>query len=582
MKPTEYRKIPESLKKGGTEKVSILMPFLNEAEVIVQNALNAKAAMDDLGLNAEIVLIDDGSTDGSLGLLKAELSEKEGFVLCGNVRNFGKGFALKTGFEYSSGDFILFLDSDLELSPYHLPNFLRILFETKSDACIGSKMHEESNLEYPILRKIYSKGYYFLIRILFGLPVMDTQTGIKLFRREALEKTLPRLVVKKFAFDIELLMLFVKFGLKLSYAPIELNFSRENRGRIKIKTIINMFQDTLAIFYRDKILGFYTRPLGENVRYKYTAILFGDRMDEDEQHSLRHFLEIDSPGFSVLLCSTQKPAVSDKRIRWTSCGEKHYSKRLETVIKQGLPESDYFILSSLRSYPDARFLQHAGRVLSVDQIAAVGGYHRLKHPHTKFEHSAFLALSSFFLNVSLFYRYKSAGAREVSELDLDGMIVERSALQNLDFSHYSSIKLERLISNSIAENGQKMSYSPDFILYSAFPKSPKEFYRHLTDQALLRGKLSGGRKKKNYAKFSGLIFWIAVLFLAFLISSVFVAIYFSNLLFLVPLGAYYGVLLLSMLIFHGIKKGFISFFLISTGQIVYGAGFLKGLFSRRK
>jgi hypothetical protein len=114
-------------------------------------------------------------------------------------------------------------------------------------------------VEYPFLRKIYSLGYQILVRLLFGLKLRDTQAGLKIFRRPVLERVLPRLLVKRFAFDVELLAVANRLGFKRIYeAPIKIDPKRFTfTSTIRSKTVWEMLIDTLAVFYRLKILHYY-------------------------------------------------------------------------------------------------------------------------------------------------------------------------------------------------------------------------------------------------------------------------------------------------------------------------------------
>jgi hypothetical protein len=97
-----------------------------------------------------------------------------------------------------------------------------------------------------------------MIKNLFNLPVRDTQTGLKVFRRRVLDDVLPRLLVKKFAYDVELLAAAVRFGYKVSEVPVVLEFKRDLKwGRIRIEDVMSLFIDTLAVFYRLKIMRYY-------------------------------------------------------------------------------------------------------------------------------------------------------------------------------------------------------------------------------------------------------------------------------------------------------------------------------------
>jgi hypothetical protein len=130
--------------------------------------------------------------------------------------------------------------------------------ETNADVVIGSKRHPLSKINYPVKRKLYSALYFGLIRLLFGLPLRDTQTGIKIFRREVVEHVFPRLLSKRFAFDIEVLANAHRLGFRVVESPVTLTFTRAF-GRIGVRDVYYVVRDTLAIFYRMHILRYYDR-----------------------------------------------------------------------------------------------------------------------------------------------------------------------------------------------------------------------------------------------------------------------------------------------------------------------------------
>lgn len=129
-----------------------------------------------------------------------------------------------------------------------------------ADIIVGSKRHPVSKVQYPWPRKILSWGYQLLVRILFGLNIKDSQVGLKLYRREVLEDVLPRILVKEFAFDIEILAVAYHLRyVRIYEAPVELSFTgfssitSKNFWRIIFQTL----WDTLAVFYRLRILHYY-------------------------------------------------------------------------------------------------------------------------------------------------------------------------------------------------------------------------------------------------------------------------------------------------------------------------------------
>lgn len=263
--------IPPNYKQ---QKISILLPYYNEAPIIVQNTHEILHKMSSWGFNTEIIVSDDGSSDDGFGLLTKEFKNNSHVKLIRSPRNYGKGRALSTAYEESSGEFILFLDCDLELPIEHLPYFLLQMIQDNADVVIGSKEHPASDLKYPLIRKLFSKGYFVITKILFNLNVQDTQTGVKLFKRKALENTLPYLLVKRFAFDIELLALITHYSYKIISHPIVLQYTRDVQiGRMSLDTILHMFKDTIATFWRLKS-GFWNNLTHEKISLKYAVLTF--------------------------------------------------------------------------------------------------------------------------------------------------------------------------------------------------------------------------------------------------------------------------------------------------------------------
>jgi glycosyltransferase involved in cell wall biosynthesis len=251
--------------------LSILMPAYNEANSIADNVCETVETMHAMGVDFEIVVVDDGSMDGTHAAASVALRawpDHVRVVRC--TRNEGKGNALICGSAYSRGEYVAFLDADMDLHPEQLANFFAIMNESSADVVIGSKFHPQSNVDYPPLRRIYSFFYFLLVRTLFGLPVRDTQTGIKLFKRKVLDRVLPRILVKRFAFDLEVLANIHHFGYRIAEAPVTLNFQRVC-SRLRLPAVWNVFLDTLAIFYRMRILHYYDRPDRAPARTDFAA-----------------------------------------------------------------------------------------------------------------------------------------------------------------------------------------------------------------------------------------------------------------------------------------------------------------------
>lgn len=232
-------------------RISVLMPAYNEEEAILNSIRETAQVLANS--DYEIIVIDDGSHDRTYA--QASLGEAaDGRVKA--VRydiNQGKGQALRFGFGLATGDLIVFLDADLELHPWQIKTLLDAMQREDSDVVIGSKRHPQSKLMYPWHRRFVSFVYFALVKLLFGLPVRDTQTGLKLFKAKVLQETMPRLQVSRFAFDLELLALAHHLGYRIAEAPVVLTYQRHHLGRIGWRDMSTVWQDTLAIFWRMRV-----------------------------------------------------------------------------------------------------------------------------------------------------------------------------------------------------------------------------------------------------------------------------------------------------------------------------------------
>lgn len=233
-----------------------MVPAHNEGAHIYGNIREIQRVFDEIGCRYELIVIDDGSKDETYENAQKATKGFSNIIVKRMRQNRGKGRALKYGFHFAKGDLVAFLDADLDLHPEQIQNLFKIMNEEEVDVVIGSKRHPESKLKYPWHRKVISNVYFFLIKIMFGLPIKDTQTGIKLFKYEVLKKIFPKVLIKRYAFDLELLANAHHLGYEIAEAPITLNYQRF-MGRIGLKAIYHTGLDTLAIFYRMYILKYY-------------------------------------------------------------------------------------------------------------------------------------------------------------------------------------------------------------------------------------------------------------------------------------------------------------------------------------
>lgn len=250
--------------------ISVIVPAFKQASTIKKDLENIDKVLSK-GLtdyDYEIICVVDGQVDQTFNEAKKVKSTK--IKVVGYQHNKGKGYAVRFGMARSSGELISFLDAGMDISPAGIMMLMAHMKWYNADIIVGSKRHPVSRVNYPLLRHILSIGYHILIKLMFSLPLTDTQSGIKVFKRSVLEKVLPRLLVKNFAMDIEMLAVAKKLGFNRIYeAPIEVTFDKRTSAVSKkvVRTVLRMLVDTLAIFYRLRILSYYDD--GKERKWKY-------------------------------------------------------------------------------------------------------------------------------------------------------------------------------------------------------------------------------------------------------------------------------------------------------------------------
>ena len=245
--------------------LSVIIPTYNEEKTLETAVRSLRDFFNENGQDFELIIVDDGSRDKTCEVARS--LEGEVVRVFSYPKNWGKGYALKFGFEKSRGDRIVFFDSGLDFPPSQIADLLEILEKNDVGLVIGSKRHPESEVDYPWHRRLVSFGAQTLIKFLFGLGVTDTQVGLKVFRREVLERVMPLVLVKKYAFDVEVLALAHHYHFKIKEAPVRLRlaFSTAVGPRSLFETLF----DTLSIFYRLKVIHFY--DLSEEERQRLLA-----------------------------------------------------------------------------------------------------------------------------------------------------------------------------------------------------------------------------------------------------------------------------------------------------------------------
>jgi hypothetical protein len=243
--------------------LTVVVPVYNGGDEIVGNVEEIRRAVVD-GLpdeRVELIVVSDGSIDTTGERLLAARGEA-GIRVIHYDRNLGKGYAVKAGTLAARGDWVAFIDADLDLDPRSIPEYVRIADAQGLDFAIGSKRHPESIVHYPWSRKAASWCYQQLNRVLFRLDVRDTQVGLKVLSRRVVDDVVPLLLVKQFAFDLELLAVATALGHgRIGELPVRLEY-RFTGSALGSATVLRALWDTAAIFYRLRVLRTYQRKRG--------------------------------------------------------------------------------------------------------------------------------------------------------------------------------------------------------------------------------------------------------------------------------------------------------------------------------
>ena len=407
------------------------------------------------GEHVELIVVSDGSIDSTAERLLAAREEADIRVIHYD-RNLGKGYAVKTGALASHGQWVALIDSDLDLDPDAIATYLELARQERLDFAIGSKRHPESLVHYPRSRRIASRCYQELNRLLFRLDVRDTQVGLKVFSRGVVDDVLPLLLVKRFAFDLELLAVAAALGHgRVRELPVQLNY-RFSGSELRSRAVVRALIDTLAIFYRLRILRTYQRK--------------------------RHLLH----GAPALLPEAQ-PVIS-------LLGDHAWVTRLdydriEPAASPAEASGELVAILAPNARPAGNWLTAATPYFADREVAAVVAPEVTPPQATLPERAAAAVLESRLGGGSRRSRYFPGNVRVVPDGPAGSIVIRREDLRAaLD----SSVPPEELVS-WLAEHRRRTVYTPDTSVAAA----PPPLVRAHLAATLRHGRLRGERARRT-------------------------------------------------------------------------------------
>jgi len=225
------------------EFLSIVIPLYNKHDVIKETVECLSRVLKDAEFRYELIIVDDGSTDRSVDVV--EEIEHE-LTLIKLMINSGKGFAVKKGVESARGDLVVVFDADLDINPKSIICLVEMMQESKHQIIVSSKYHPKSSVDMTFTRKQIGLIWARLMKLVTGLSVSDTQTGLKVYRIETAKHLFSELQSNRFAFEVEVLLKAERLGLSIGEGPVEI--SRQFKGGVGLSDGIQAIKDLFVIW----------------------------------------------------------------------------------------------------------------------------------------------------------------------------------------------------------------------------------------------------------------------------------------------------------------------------------------------
>lgn len=246
---------------------SIVIPAYNESARIERALTEVLACVSRMGWAAEVIVVNDGSTDSTAAVVTAFMEEDPRLRLLENPGNCGKGFSVKHGLLQAVGDIVMFTDADLSAPIQEAERLFAAIKGTEGrggvDIAIGSRWLDSGRQtkHQPLYRQFFGRCFNAITRLVMGLPFADTQCGFKAFRRSAAQTVFQLQRIERWGFDPEILFIALKRGYSVREVPV--TWGHDERSRISyLKDGIKMLEEILYIRWH-ALVGSYDRKVGE-------------------------------------------------------------------------------------------------------------------------------------------------------------------------------------------------------------------------------------------------------------------------------------------------------------------------------
>ena len=571
----------------GARGLSVILPCYNLAASIQTNLKNLHALLEKQGFPYELIPVDDGSTDGTAEVLRNLADVTPAISPIVFPQNRGKGAALWAGFKIARYDWVLLLDGDFDLDPATLPAFCDVAKVSGADVIAGSKRHPDAQVEYPLRRRIFSALYHFLTRCTLKLGIQDTQSGMKLVRRAALEYAENRVLVKRFAFDLELFAVMLGGGFTFAEAPVRIHFG-VRWGCLSWRVLWRTLMDTLAIAYRARVLHYYEglTPLppvpeaGQGPRFSVIVACPGDSevlrrlIEALKAQTYRNFEVIFLPDRLLV-----RPETNYRfRIIATGAVRPARKRNMGALASNG----DVLVFIDDDAYPREDWLATAAARFADPQIHALGGP-GLTPPEDPPEAQLSGAIfASPLVSGNFRCRYFIQGPlRRVEDFPSCNLFVRKSAFESIKgFREDFWPGEDTLLCADLQQNGFSLWYEPRVVVYHHRRKVFAPHLRQVGRYALHRGYFAR-RIGLNSRRLS---YMIPALFVLGLVGGIPLSLLWSCLwwVYLPMVGLYFILTMTDALLEAPSIRSIAPFWwgLVAT-HLWYGVRFIQGVFARK-
>lgn len=228
-------------------QISIVIPAYNEAARIELTLERVLSCVEQCGWDAEVLVVDDGSTDSTTAIVQAWMGRYSYLHLIKNLTNRGKGYSVRNGLLQAAGEIVLFTDADLS-APMEEAELLFAAIHAGADVAIGSRWldKQKQTIHQPMYRRFFGRCFNWVTRKVMGLPFKDTQCGFKAFKRDAAQVIFRLQTIERWGFDPEIL--FIARKLRYSIVEVPVTWGHDERSRISyLKDGMKMLEEMAEI-----------------------------------------------------------------------------------------------------------------------------------------------------------------------------------------------------------------------------------------------------------------------------------------------------------------------------------------------